>query len=217
MNRDVFDAVGKLTFALVNGPVSQSIRNKAVRDIEEGMSAVGTHLKAGFEGGYSGNPGYGWPRLTKEWQRRKVSRNRSKFWKNKGDLANGYAGYAQQYSSALGKSAATVKTRLRQNRFGRKSMSYEMSLEMLPFEDTFFTKFIRDSFVSGEPWAGHVSYDLESGDNMPTLQKIGVLEGVGQSHRPFIAKLMAARGKKFGSGIQGMINRAVGNSGLLKT
>lgn len=207
LNREVFDAIGKLTADMM-GPVAQALKSSAVEGMEQGLRAVGSQLKIGF----SGSAGQAWKPLTPKWVKRKVPRNKDKFWLNKGDLAFGYTSFATSYIAALRSAKTVVKPRPRRNTFGGKTFSYEIGIQLPGHRLDFITAITRDSFLKAKPFGGR-----SGPGGLSTFEKIGFLEGEGKSHRPFIAKLMAAKGVTFRLQQKAIINRAVARSGKLKT
>jgi hypothetical protein len=210
-------AVSTLMEKLVNGKLAPAIRSSAIRSFTQGIDDVGSHLKAGFAGAESGNAEHGWLPLASSYIKRKLAKNKDKFWKNTGRLSSAYSNVSRGYKTALEKTKVSSRVT---NAFSFKSLhprhiskQFEITLELPSHSDDFFTSVFRDSFVNAKAHSG-IRGSEEGGDGV--FAKIGYLEGQGRTHRPFMAKIMAYKGKRYRDNTQRVIKRAVESSGNIK-
>jgi len=225
INAQAFKAIGELSDAMIGtsahsptSTIAGAIKVAAVQEMASGLNAVSASLKAGFPGAQTGSPGRDWPRLSESWLNRKRASSKDLFWKDTGALTLGFNNFRQNYIRTLESTKTTVKSRARRNTFGKKAFSYEITLDLPGHREGFITQLTRDSFVKGTPFTGmgYSSQFLGRGERPKTFAKIGLLEGVGKTHRPFIAKLMADRGQIYQSHLHQIIQSAVNKSGKLK-
>lgn len=215
-SRDAFKAVGKMADKMVGvgagkdqSAVASAVKFAAVKGMSDGLQTIGTVLKAGIptEDGIQ----YGWKPLSRDWVRRKRPKMKDKFWKNTGNLSFGFNNFVNNYSRTLAGSATSVKVRSRKNTYGHKVFSYEITVSLPAHSEPFLTMITRDSFLSGYALSGR---GVPS--SSPTFNKISMLEGTGKTHRPFIAKMMAAKGVEYTKNVNAIIARAVRSSGDFK-
>lgn len=213
INAQVSELIRKISDRMVgvgagqsSSSVAQAVKHLAVEEMAAGLLSVNSSLKTGITGGTSGNTGFGFQPLSKSWLRRKKEANRDKFWKNTGNLAFGFAPFAHGYISQLRSAKTVVKARARKRTFGKKMFSYEISVQLPAHREPFITEITRNSFIRATPYIGVGSSSEDLSKSRPrTFGKIGVLEGTGKYHRPFIAKIMANRGKNY----QRMVNQVI--------
>lgn len=215
INAQVSQSIRKISDRIVgvgagqsSSSVAQVVKHLAVEEMSAGLLSINALMKTGIAGGTSGNAGFGFRPLSKSWLRRKQPANRDKFWKNTGNLAFGFSPFAHGYIAQLRSAKTIVKARSRNRTFGKKMFSYEISVQLPAHREQFITEITRNSFIRATPYigAGSSSEDLSKA-RPKTFGKIGVLEGTGRYHRPFIAKIMANRGKNY----QRMVNQVISN------
>jgi hypothetical protein len=217
IDRTVSEALRKVSDAMIgtgagkpHSTVAGAIRDAMVDQMTKGLNEVETLLKAGISNVK------GWPELSDDWVEQKVSGTEGLFWKNKGHLALGFDGFANPYGRALKGAKTVVKARARKNTFGKRSFSYELTLDIPGHREDFITKITRDSFASGTAYSGRGSSLQQGGKRAGAFAKIGLNEGEGPHSRPFIARLFAARGQIYLTQLQKIITKAAGQHGLLK-
>lgn len=215
INAQVSESIRKISNRMVGtnanqspSSVAQVVKHLAAEEMASGLLSANSLLKTGIAGGTSGNAGFGFRPLSKSWLRRKKEANRDKFWKNKGNLAFGFAPFAHGYISQLRSAKTVVKARARKRTFGKKMFSYEISVQLPAHREQFITEITRNSFIRATPYIGAGSSSEDLSKARPRIfGKIGLLEGTGKYHRPFIAKIMANRGKNY----QRMVSQVIRN------
>jgi hypothetical protein len=215
INAQVSESIRKISDRMVGvgagqstSSVAQTVKHLAAEEMAAGLLSVNALLKTGIAGGDSGNAGFGFQPLSKGWLRKKKPVNRDKFWKNTGNLAFGFGPFAHGYIAQLRSAKTVVKARSRSRTFGKKMFSYEISVQLPAHREPFITEITRNSFIRATPYIGVGSSSEDLSSARPrTFGKIGLLEGTGKYHRPFIAKIMASRGRNY----QRMVNQVIRN------
>ena len=217
INAQVSGSIRKISDRMVgvgagqsSSSVAQAVKHLAAEEMAAGLLSVNALLKTGIAGGASGNAGFGFQPLSKSWLRRKQKVNRDKFWRNTGNLAFGFAPFAHGYISQLRSAKTIVEARVGHRTFGKKMFSYRISIQLPAHREQFITEITRNSFLRATPYIGEGSSSEDLSKARPrTFGKIGLLEGTGKYHRPFIAKIMANRGKNYQRMVSHVINNLV--------
>lgn len=208
------------------------LTNKAIgAEFSSAVNTVQAVLTAGIHGAKSGIKDVGgipvsWQPLSKDWIAHKRKSSKDKFWRNTGDLAIGFRGFSAPYLRRVA-TESFVEITARRKVYG-KPFIYEIKFG-LPAHQKFnvLNTVLAEAFLDAEDKShlelkGYGSRDSHGYTNLV----VGFLEGYGTSnrHRPFISKLMKARGNvvaeslmKYVRDADAKVNRRRGLSFSLKS
>lgn len=178
------------------------LTNKAIgAEFSSAVNTVQAVLTAGIHGAKSGIDDVGgvpvsWQPLSKDWIAHKRRSSKDKFWRNTGDLAIGFHGFSAPYLRRVA-TESFVEITARRKTYGKPFM-YEIKFG-LPAHQKFnvLNTVLAEAFLDAED-KSHIElkgYGSRDGHGYTNLV-VGFLEGYGTSnrYRPFISKLMQARG-----------------------
>jgi len=211
LSSDYNDHLTKVTDRLSN-LVSRKVEKDVGTHYNQGISDIQDYLKEGVDGfrdGYSlattGSMKVGtknistgsWKALTKPYYDHKPKKTKNKFWRNSGTLSGRFGAFAGTHKGAVtnkhAKAIYQPKGRQYYNKQYRVNITFELPVPHVG--GGYFKELLQYSFFEGKAYKG-LGYGL-TGD----LRRLGYLEGKPRikpsKHRPFIAMLMASRGRAF--------------------
>jgi hypothetical protein len=201
LNKAFSEQLSRYTSAIVgtgvgkpDSDLASAVKEIAVDVMEQGLLDISLHLKQGIS--KSDPLAKGWDPLSKQWKKRKVPQSRNLFWKNTGALSTGFTTFKHYYMQSMRSSKVVVKGKTISAVYGKRKFQYSISISLPSHQEEFINKIIRDSFLTGVAHSG-MGFSKSQPGHPNTFGKIGFMEGEGQSHRPFMAKLMAARGRQY--------------------
>jgi len=205
-----FDEHIKETTGRLTELVARAVQEDVRKHYNGALSEVQTYLKVGIGGAPSGHSVdikgvpklKAWAPLTDRYYKSKLKANRNSFWKNRASkgLSGKFGSFAGTHKSAVTNTTTVVnlveKGRVNSNKVFR--YRFEFSLPTPHVGDGYFKELLQDSFFNATPYEGK-GYGL---DESTPLAILGYIEGAPSAnrlrkHRPFIARLMAARGQAF--------------------
>lgn len=200
-NKHLTEVTGRIA-NLVGRAVDKDVR----KEYNAGISKIQEYLKTGIKGEPDGttlgppasNPG--WSPLGARYYRGKPKPTRNKFWVRRASnsLSGKFGAFAGTHKSAVTNTTTVVNFDPEGKRvFSNKVFRYNLVFTMpTPHKgEGYFKELLQDSFFNGKAHTGY-GYGLDGG-----LEVLGYIEGAPREkfskHRPFIAKVMAERGRAF--------------------
>lgn len=205
LNRTYGKHIKKVTERVAN-LVARAVDKDVRKEYNAGISAVQKYLKTGIEGVPDGITlgapvsHQSWSALGKKYYNRKPSATRNNFWVRRSakGLSGRFGAFAGTHKGAVTNTSTVVNFNEEGKRvFSNKVFRYSLVFTLpTPHKgEGYFKKLLQDSFFNGEAHVGY-GHGLDGG-----LEVLGYIEGLPRKkpnkHRPFIAELMASRGRAF--------------------
>ena len=180
-------------------------KEKVVSDYVNALSDIAALLKTGLFIGSFKPLG----KRYSAWKKAKRFKGAGTFWLQKGDLSKEFSTLLRGHKPAAKSSKVHVKFTDRGSTATISRHRYTMVLVLPSTGSDFLDNIIQVSFSSGTEQSS-VGFGLRG-----ALRRIGYLEGTptkgsGKRHRPFIASLMASRGKTLDS----TLGKVIKNQGI---